>query len=117
MLVSCVISGGQDDVTIQHATEVHCKDGSYLSSLSQQLSSLRDTVNASLSELVDKEKAANGSRKKELSELSDSGENFVEYEFKFLYGVACLNVRCYNFNGIFFADEEDVQTSSKHPKR
>lgn len=74
--VCCTISGGQDEVAIQHAVEIQCQDKNYLSSLSQQLASLRDTVNVSLSELVDKEKAlaGNGHRKKDLSQSdADSG--------------------------------------------
>lgn len=58
---------------IQHVEDVQGEE--YLTTLSAVLASLKDNINTSLSELVEKEKnvLANKHRRKEMSGSSDSG--------------------------------------------
>lgn len=61
--MQCTIKGGSDGVNIVKSVEIRPDgDRGYLASLSSQLRQLQSEVNASLTELVDKEKsrAANG---------------------------------------------------------
>lgn len=73
--ITCKISGGQD-VDIEHVKDVVQSDN-YLLALSAMLISLKDCVNKSLSELVEKERTvhANSNRcsRKDTSASSDSG--------------------------------------------
>ena len=64
--VQCSIKGGPDGVNIVKSVEIRAdNERGYLASLSSQLRQLQSDVNASLSELVDKEKSrgTNGRRK------------------------------------------------------
>ena len=74
--VRCRITGGRENVCIEHSLDVP-QDGSF--SLSDKLAVLKDCVNESLTVLVEKEKAAmrtNGERQCELlEEPGDSGIN------------------------------------------
>ena len=81
--LNCRITGGRDDVCIHHLLELEL-EGSLLSFLSEKLAVLRDCVNESLSELVDKEKAmvANGPRQVH-EEARDSGSLFSMLGAKF----------------------------------
>ena len=67
----CKITGGCDHLSIDHKLEV-VKDNGFLSSLSEKLLILKDSINDSLSEQVDREKAliVNGSRR---MQEADSG--------------------------------------------
>lgn len=53
--MTCKISGGKEDVNIEHVHEV--QGDNYLSSLSNTLTGLKDRINMNLSELVEREKA------------------------------------------------------------
>lgn len=56
--VQCTIKGGLDGVDIVKSVDIRSdSEGGYLTSLSSQLRQLQSEVNASLSELVDKEKS------------------------------------------------------------
>ena len=56
--LQCSIKGGSDAVNIVKSAEIRSDgEGGYLSNLSSQLRQLQSDVNASLSELVDKEKS------------------------------------------------------------
>ena len=76
--LTCKITGGRDDVCIDHRLELKL-DGDFLSFLSEKLAVLKDCVNESLSELVDKEKAvlANGRRRMQYEEAGESGSWLV----------------------------------------
>ena len=56
--VHCSIRGGYDGVNIVKSVEIRSEgDGGYLANLSTQLRQLQKDVNATLTELVDKEKS------------------------------------------------------------
>lgn len=58
--ITCTIHGGRDSVQVYRSLEIKVDHTGYLSALSNQLSTLQSDVNKTLSDLVDKEKAAVG---------------------------------------------------------
>ncbi len=74
--LTCKITGGRDSVSINYHFEVvKGKDNSFLLSLSEKLTILKDSINARLTELVDEEKSliANGNRPMQYEEAGESG--------------------------------------------
>ena len=68
------ITGGQNDTSVQYVRDVqNCSN--YLTKLSEELTDMKDYVNATLTELVDKEKTMCTSQRsqEDLEDMSESG--------------------------------------------
>ncbi len=77
-LLKCKISSGQNAVDIIKAVDIREGKMSYLSVLSNELASLQESVNHTLSELVDKEKAVGVAQRRGL--ISDSDDDNGMYD-------------------------------------
>ena len=70
------ITGGQDGISVQYVQDVQSSPGrNYLTKLSEELTDMKDSVNALLTELVDKEKTmcTNRRSQEDLEDMSESG--------------------------------------------